>query len=84
MKNTQKIGIIKQFYTGLYVYITVLVVKSLLEWRTEGIREEIRPGRHSEGGGKKGKKEKKRKNMGEACNFSKTIKWSILTIECEE
>ena len=52
-----------------------------------------RPGRHSEGGGKKGKREKSKKgkkerkeknktrekeNMGEACNFSKTIKWSIL------
>ena len=78
--------LIKQFYTGLYVYITVLVVKSLLQWRTEGVRGEIRPGRHSEGGGKKGEKEKQKKwkkrfkktNMGEACNFSKTIKWSIL------
>ena len=51
----------------------------------------IRPGRHSEGGGKKRGKEKKKKkkkrkkgkekkkeNKGEACNFRKTIKWSIL------
>ena len=53
-----------------------------------GAEGAIRPGRHSEGGGKKGKKEKRKKrkkekgrkkekkrekeNMGEACNYSKT------------
>ena len=56
------------------------------QWRTRGGAEgAIRPGRHFEGGGKKGKKKKKEKkeerkkekkrekeNMEEACNYSKT------------
>ena len=36
-----------------------------LQWRTEGAEGAIRPGRHSEGGGKKGKREKRKEEKKE-------------------
>ena len=66
---------------------------SLEQWRTEGgQRGRFAPGGTLRGRQKREKKKKKKrkkrkkrekkkkrkKNMGEACNFSKTIKWSIL------
>ena len=71
------------------INLRFMFITSFVPRGAEGV---IRPGRHSEGVAKKGKrkkekkenedKEKKRKtekeNMGEARNVSNTIKWSIL------
>ena len=52
--------------------IPISLILWFLSWRGRQKKKKKRKN------GKNGKKEKKEKNMGEACNFSKTIKLSIL------